>query len=125
MKHGIKSAFVRKHPNLNAAAIVALAAKEGIKGLVAGDVFNTRRYDAQHGKSKRNGHDKPIPLVPTAKALAASAPAPAPTNGTNGHAYPTEFEDIRTLRRMVQQQGFDRVLAIARTIQVCATEVVG
>lgn len=125
MKHGSKSAFVRKHPNLDAAAIVALAAKEGIKGLVAGDVFNTRRYDASkrggNGKSKSNGH-KPIPLVPTAKALADMAPVPPPTNG---HAYPTEFEDIRTLRRMVQQQGFDRVLAIARTIQVCATEAVG
>lgn len=122
MKHGSKSAFVRKHPNLDANAIVALAEKEGFKGFVVGDVFNTRRYDAQHGKSKRNGHGKPIPLVPTAKALAATAPVAAPTNG---HAYPTEFEDIRTLRRMVQQQGFDRVLAIARTIQVCATEVAG
>lgn len=118
MKHGSKSAFVRKHHNLDAAAIVALAKKEGI-AIDSSTVFSVRSYDAKH---RRNG--KPIPLVPTAKALANMAPVPAPTNG-HAASYPTEFDDIRAIRRMVQQQGFDRVLAIARTIQVCATEAVG
>jgi len=118
MKYGAKSAFVRKHPNLSAKAIIALAKSKGLD-ISEQTVHSTRAADR---KSGRNGNGKPIPLVPTAKALADMAPLPAPTNGA---AYPTEFDDIRTLRRMVSQQGFDRVLAIARTIQVCATETVG